>query len=605
MRKETVNEKTNQDIEWLFKSEKNAKNQPFLRKLLWKDKWLIFATTLIYILQALPLWLLPLITGDVIDAITYQPDGFVNRIIIDAIILAVLIPFNVPMCMWRSSIIHRWCRNTTAKIKSGTIRKLQRLSITYHREIEEGRIQSKFLRDIENVEMYYRSFVVIIIPHSVSMVVSLAIALTKSPLVMIFFLIAIPLNILLTVAFRTRIRNQYRGLRHKNEDLSAKITTSLQMITLTKAHGLLDTETEQIDEHIGLVKDAGVKVDQTGAMFGAMLWASMQLLSAICLFFCVFLAIQGIISPGEVVLFQSLFTSVVGSVSSLVNQYPMFASGKEAVHSLGELISSEDIEHDGGTVTLKNLDGAVSIENAYYRYPGVDEYALKNISLSVKPGECIAVVGASGSGKSTLMNLIIGLLSTDKGSVKIDGTPLDELSKKEFRRFLSVVPQNSILFSGTIRENITYGLEHYTEADLQTALDRANVTEFLPSLPKGVDTIVGEHGDKLSGGEKQRVCIARALIRDPKILIMDEATSSLDNVSEYQVQKAIENMSQSRTTFIVAHRLSTIRNADRIVVMDNGEIVELGSYEELMALNGKFTELERLSRMRENQIKNG
>ncbi|MBR2989169.1 MAG: ABC transporter ATP-binding protein [Clostridia bacterium] len=603
MKKETQTK--NFDIESFFKTEGPKKKQRFLWKLVWKDKWLIVATTLIYILQALPLWLLPLVTGDVIDAITYQPDGFIRRIIIDAIILAVLIPFNVPMCMWRSGIIHRWCRNTTAKIKSGTIRKLQRLSITYHREIEEGRIQSKFLRDIESVEMYYRSFVAIIIPHSVSMVVSLAIALTKSPFVMIFFLIAIPLNVLLTLAFRTKIRSQYRGLRHKNEDLSAKITTSLQMITLTKAHGLWETENEQIDQHISTVKDAGVKVDQTGAAFGAMLWASMQMLSAICLFFCVFLAIQGIISPGEVVLFQSLFTSIVGSVSSLVSQYPMFASGKEAVHSIGELLASDEVEDDNGTITIEKLDGAVSVENVNYHYPGVEEFALKNVSLTVAPGECIAVVGASGSGKSTLMNLIIGLLSPTDGTVKIDGISMDEICKKDYRKFISVVPQNSILFSGTIRENITYGLDDYTEEQLQVALDRANVTEFLPSLPNGVDTIVGEHGDKLSGGERQRVCIARALIRNPRILIMDEATSSLDNVSEYQVQKAIEKMAQSRTTFIVAHRLSTIRNADRIVVMENGEIVELGSYEELMALNGKFTELERLSRIRESQINNG
>jgi ATP-binding cassette subfamily B protein len=280
-------------------------------------------------------------------------------------------------------------------------------------------------------------------------------------------------------------------------------------------------------------------------------------------------------------------------------------SGRESIDSLSEIMQAEDMESAGGKTVLPAIDGRVDFEKVSYRYPDGDKYVIKDFTLHVKTGECIAVVGSSGSGKSTIINLLIGLLDPTEGKVLIDGVPLSEMSKQTYRHFISVVPQNSILFSGTIRENITYGLDYYSENRLNSAVNDADIPEFLPSLPNGLDSQVGEHGDKLSGGQKQRVCIARALIRDPRILIMDEATSALDNVSEYHVQKAVNRLVKARTTFIVAHRLSTIRNADRIVVMENGVAVEIGTYDELMKLNGKFSELERLSRIREDEAQKG
>jgi ATP-binding cassette subfamily B protein len=193
------------------------------------------------------------------------------------------------------------------------------------------------------------------------------------------------------------------------------------------------------------------------------------------------------------------------------------------------------------------------------------------------------------------MNLIIGLLVPTDGAFKVDGKSLKDFNLSEYRHHISVVPQNSILFAGTIRENITYGLSRYSQEDLDRVVEMANLKEFLDDLPNGIDTNIGEHGDKLSGGQKQRITIARALIRNPKILILDEATSALDNISEFQVQQAIGKSIRGRTTFIVAHRLSTIRDADRIVVMEQGVAVEIGTYEELMEKKGKFYELKCLS----------
>ena len=604
-RREKERERENRipDLEWLFEGEgkKSPQKDNFIKKLFRRDWWTVLYTTFIYILQNSPVWILPIITSDVIDSITYMPAGYGWRLLIDGIIVFVVVALNVPTTTWRSGVFNRWVRTTASQIKSGVVRKLQRMSITYHKEMEEGRIQSKFLRDIDGVENYHACVIAVLVPQIVATVGSVAIALWKSPLVTLFFLMIIPLNVFLMKAFSKRMGRAYSTFRQENEKLSAKLTTTLQMMTLTKAHGLVLTEELAVGEKINSVKTAALKRDKTLSLFGAMLFVSKNLLSAVCLFFCAFLAIKGIISVGEVVLFQSLFASICASVMDLINAYPAFVSGKESVHSLSEIICAEDIERDDGKISVPGIVGEVTFEHVSYHYPNEEKAVVCDFHLHVKEGERIAVVGASGSGKSTVMNLLIGLLSPTEGRILIDGVPLTEMVLQEYRHFLSVVPQNSILFSGSIRDNITYGLSAYNEEDLARVVEDAAISEFLPSLTHGLDTPVGEHGDKLSGGQKQRVSIARALIRNPRILIMDEATSALDNVAEYHVQKAIERLVRGRTTFIVAHRLSTIRNADRIVVMEDGKMVEVGTYDELLALNGKFSELERLSRIREEE----
>ena len=221
-------------------------------------------------------------------------------------------------------------------------------------------------------------------------------------------------------------------------------------------------------------------------------------------------------------------------------------------------------------------------------------HALRDINLAIDDGEFVYIIGPTGSGKSTLIKLINGLLTPTSGKVLIDGKDISKIDLRTYRKHLAVVPQTSILFSGTIRDNITYGCENVSEEELQKVIKAANLSDLIASLPKGLDTMVGEHGGKLSGGQRQRISIARALIRDPKVIVLDEATSALDSISEKLIQQALNNLTEGRTTFIVAHRLSTIRDADRIAVIADGRCAEYGTYEELMALQGEFYQLKQI-----------
>ena len=556
----------------------------------------ILLSVLLFTIKHLPVLVTPFITSLVIDEVTSGEPNITN-IIIYGIIFTITVFQNVFTHKIYASVTDTMLRNISAGVKATVVRKLQRLSITYHKEIESGKLQSKFLKDTDSIDAYVKLLVTSLFTTIIQLVIAVGMALYRSPIIVAFFIVVIPVNIILTRSFRKPISSNTRAFREESENLSAKLTQMLEMLQVTKAHGLEEYEINTIENDINRVTKKGLQVDRTLAKFGSASWVTSQLFSGLCLFFSVALTILGVpgFTAGSIVLFQSLFTSINGNINTLINSYPQSATGKEAIHSVSEIMNNEDIENNIGKKHVQKVEGNIKFDNVCYRFPDGKEDMIKNFNLTVKKGECIALVGGSGSGKSTIMNMIIGFLKPTSGALYIDDKNIEEIDLADYRHSISVVPQNSILFEGTIRENITYGLKRYGEEDLNRVVDMANLNEFLPDLPLGLDTNVGEHGNKLSGGQKQRVTIARALIRNPSIFILDEATSALDNVSEYHVQKAIEKVISSHTTFIVAHRLSTIRNADRIIVMDGGKMVEIGTYEELMAKKGKFYELKNLN----------
>ncbi len=590
---------------------KRGKGKGFFAKLIRLNFGTLLLSTLLFLFQTAPTWAIPICTSNIINLITQAvkeggvSDAIWRKLIINAVVLAVLIIQNVPATVLRWRVTSKMLRRTSAGIKCSVVRKLQSLSITYHKDVRTGKIQSKFLKDTDSVDTLFHALMFNIIPSVINVIIAVVISLRGNLWVALFFLLIIPCNVAVTVSFRKRVRSRYKDYRKKTENMSARMTTMLEMVPVTKAHGLEKKEIRTVSESVVELSRSGREVDHTHSFFGSAVYVANNLLSVLCLLFCAVLALKGMIQVGDIVLYQSMFTSLSGAISGLIGIMPMLASGFDALASVNEIMQETNVEEEEGKKIIAVEQGAVRFDGVFYQYPDGEEEVIKDFSLDVRAGECIAVVGSSGSGKTTLMNLLIGLLLPVKGKILIDGEDLAECNLSAYRNHLSVVPQKSILFPGSIRDNITYGLDGYTEEELQAVVEMANVSEFTSDLPEGLNTDVGEHGDKLSGGQRQRVTIARALIRKPKILILDEATSALDNVSEYHVQQAISKSVRGRTTFIVAHRLSTIRNADRIVVLEGGRIVEVGAYEELMEKKGRFYQLKLMNERNVKEAEEG
>lgn len=533
-------------------------------------------------------WVLPILTAAIINDVTSRNPDTMRNIIFYTIFESVLIGINVPMNYLYTSYKSLATRYVETGLRKALVRKLQQLSIAYHVETQSGRLQSKIMRDVEAVETLSTQMFLNILNIALNITVALIVTGSKSKTVLVFFLLAAPVAAVTMVSFRNVMKDRNREFRKEMEETSARVMEMVELVPVTRAHALEDEEVRKISGQLFTVAEKGYQLDVVQALFGSVGWAIFQIFQVICLAFTGYLAVKGSIQVGDITLYQSYFSTVVNQVSAIVTLLPIITKGVESVNSIGEVLLSEDVERNEGKEKLAGVDGVFDFEGVGFCYKNNENKVLDNLNLHVEQGQTIAFVGESGAGKSTILNLVIGFHMPGEGRVLLDGHDMSGIDLRTYRKHLAVVPQTTILFSGTIRENITYGCEHVTDEQLAQVVRAANLTDLVESLPKGLDTTVGEHGGKLSGGQRQRIAIARALIRNPKIIVLDEATSALDSISEKMIQEAINNLVKGRTTFIVAHRLSTIRDADKIAVIADGRCVEYGTFEELMALKGEF-----------------
>lgn len=592
---ETTNQTPDFENQWIQSFKKHPNKSLKTLMSLYKGNYLnLFGSTCFYILKHSPVWVLPIVTANIIDAATYPSDRSVSIITLNVVIMIVLLLQNIPSNYIHTKLYSKSIRFVEAGLRSSLVRKLQQLSISYHNDMQSGRLQSKIMRDVEAIETLSSQLFISLLNILLNIAVALTITISKSLLVFGFFMMTIPVAVGIIVIFRKKVKVRNNEFRKEIEETSAKVMEMVELIPVTKAHGLEQYEIERIEGQLVKVAERGYHLDMIQSFFGSISWVAFQVFQVICLAFTGYLAYKSTISVGDVVLYQSYFTSVINQVSAVIGLLPIIAKGFESIHSVGDVLLVGDVEDYEGKFIIDDVKGNVSFQQVKFQYEDGDKPVLDGFDLHVKEGETIAFVGGSGAGKTTVLNLVIGFLKPSKGTLTIDGVDIGELNYREFRKHIAVVPQTSILFTGTIRDNITYGLPNVSEEALKKVIEAANLYELIGSLPDGLDTLITEHGSNLSGGQRQRISIARALIREPKIIVLDEATSALDSISEKKIQSALNRLMQGRTTFVVAHRLSTIKDADRIVVVNGGKNVECGTYDELMERKGAFYQLKKV-----------
>ncbi len=562
---------------------------PYLRKHLGTELMVLACASISATCEII----LPLIVRRITDTGVSDPAGLTNKLIITICIAYIALRGLDSIASYCQSYFgHKMGVKIENSMRDDMFDHLQTLSFSFFDNTKVGQLMSRMTSDLFDVSEWAHHFPEMVLMTVVKFIASFYIFATMDIRFAIAIFILMPFMIILTKKSRTRMRDTFKENRHQVGEINARLEDSLLGVRVVRSFTNEKTEREKFSKR----NIKYVEIKSKGYKYMSQFHATVKLIDGATYIIVVaigaILMREGVTSAGDFAASLLLISTLLGSIRTIVDFSEQFSRGITGVERFAEIMEeSPDIVDSVDATPIKNVQGEIEFKDVCFSYVKGEKEILNNLNLHIRKGGNVALVGPSGGGKTTLCNLIPRFYEAESGEILLDGRNIKDITLRSLRSNIGVVAQDVYLFSGTVRDNLIYGKADATEEEIIDAAKKAGAHEFISSLPEGYDTYIGERGVKLSGGQKQRISIARVFLKNPPVLLLDEATSALDNESEKLVQESLERLSEGRTTLTIAHRLTTIRNADEIIVLTEDGIAEQGSHSELMQKGGIYSNM--------------